>query len=159
MPQFVTNQFGPIEYTEEAAWEFPHGLPAFEDQTRFLPIEPPVYAPIVFLQSLIRPELCFLALRVGDLLPDYRLNVSSDDLAALDLEATRQPTIGEEVLCLVILSVTGNQPPTANLLAPVVVNQRNRRAVQAVRMDTAYSHQHPLPMAEVMEGEAGTSCS
>ena len=45
---------------------------------------------------------------------------------------TRQPRIGEDVLCLTVLSIreTG---PTANLLAPMVVNLHNRKAVQAMR--------------------------
>jgi flagellar assembly factor FliW len=34
--------------------------------------------------------------------------------------------------------------PTANLLAPIVVNLRNRRAVQAVAAESDYSHQHAL---------------
>ncbi|MGH9665146.1 MAG: flagellar assembly protein FliW, partial [Bryobacteraceae bacterium] len=106
------------------------------------------------LQSLIRPELCFLTLPVEVLTPDYRLNAAAEDLTALELNTAAQPKIGEEVLCLAILSVTGNQPPTANLLAPVVVNLKNRRAVQAVRLDAAYSHQHPL----AVENGEGARC-
>ena len=34
--------------------------------------------------------------------------------------------------------------PTANLLAPVVINRASGRAVQAVRSDRVYSHKHPL---------------
>ena len=47
------------------------------------------------------------------------------------------------MLCLTVLSVreTG---PTANLLAPIVVNLRNRKAVQAVAAESDYSHQHAL---------------
>jgi flagellar assembly factor FliW len=47
------------------------------------------------------------------------------------------------VLCLTVLSIkeTG---PTANLLAPVVVNLANRRAVQAVALESDYSCQHGL---------------
>lgn len=151
MPVFTTAQFGPVEYKEDAVWEFPHGLPAFEDQTRFLPIERPGYAPLVFLQSLPRPELCFLTLPVQMLIPQYQLSVTTEDLAALDLDTAAQPRIGDEVLCLAILSVTGNQPPTANLLAPVVVNLKNRRAVQAVRLDATYSYQHPVAVLEPVE--------
>jgi flagellar assembly factor FliW len=158
MSVFATAQFGPVEYKDEAVWEFPHGLPAFEDQTRFLPIERPGYSPIVFLQSLLQPELCFLTLPVQILIPDYRLNTAAEDLMALGLGTEAQPGIGEEVLCLAILSVTGNQPPTANLLAPVVVNLKNRRAVQAVRLDSVYSHQHPLAVPEPVGRLEGNRC-
>ncbi|MEO7145604.1 MAG: flagellar assembly protein FliW [Bryobacteraceae bacterium] len=149
MPQFATTQFGPIEYREDAVVEFPHGLPAFEDQTRFLAIERPGYGPIVFLQSLLRPELCFLTLPVPLVDPAYQLSLAREELAALDLQDA-----DTGVLCLAILSVAENRAVTANLLAPVVVNRANRRAVQAVRPDAVYSHQHVLP-----GGRGETPCS
>jgi flagellar assembly factor FliW len=34
--------------------------------------------------------------------------------------------------------------PTANLLAPLVINMRNLKAVQAVAAESGYSHQHVL---------------
>jgi flagellar assembly factor FliW len=60
------------------------------------------------------------------------------------LSSVRQPRIGKDVWALGIITVreTG---PTANLLAPLVINLRSLRAVQAVMRDSAYSHQHALP--------------
>ena len=60
-----------------------------------------------------------------------------------NLSPARQPRIGDDVLCLTVLTVreTG---PTANLLAPIVVNLRNRKAVQAVAPESDYSHQYEL---------------
>jgi flagellar assembly factor FliW len=65
------------------------------------------------------------------------------DLEALEFSAHHQPRIGAEVLCLAVLSIrkTGT---TANLLAPVVVNLKNYKAVQAVSPESGYSHQHLL---------------
>src|SRR5262245_52244382 len=51
MPETLTKYFGPIEYREADVAQFPTGLPAFEDETQFLVIEPPASAPIVFLQA------------------------------------------------------------------------------------------------------------
>ncbi|HLJ14301.1 MAG TPA: flagellar assembly protein FliW [Bryobacteraceae bacterium] len=157
MPQFATAQFGPIDYKEDAVLEFPHGLPAFEDQTQFIAIERPGYSPLVFLQSLLQPELCFLTLPVTVVEPRYELSVGNEDLTALDLDTMSRPRIGSEVLCFAILSVAENRPTTANLLAPVVVNLKNRRAVQAVRMDAIYSHQHTL--GTLMPASEGEPCS
>ena len=41
-----------------------YSLPGFEDRSRFLPLTFPGREPLVFLQSLDRVELCFLALPV-----------------------------------------------------------------------------------------------
>ena len=76
--------------------------------------------------------------------PVYKLAISADDLRALGLSVSRQPKIGSEVLVLTLLSIREDAPATANLLAPVVVNVANHRAVQAIRLDAAYSHEQPL---------------
>jgi len=75
--------------------------------------------------------------------PAYKLQVSGEDLDQLGLSRVRQPRIGEDVLCVAVISIreTG---PTANLLAPIVVNLRNRKAVQAVAPESDYSHQYEL---------------
>jgi flagellar assembly factor FliW len=160
MPQFVTKHFGVIEYQLEAALEFPAGVPGFEQETRFLALEQPGTQPLVFLQSLNRPDLCFITLPVQVVEPDYRLAVSAEDLRALGLAQERQPQIGTEVLCLAVVSVAEDRQPTANLLAPIVVNLKTRRAVQAIAADTGYSHQHPLlaaPQEETCSSYAGAS--
>jgi flagellar assembly factor FliW len=149
MPQALTRDFGTIEYHEDTELRFPRGLPGFEDQNRFLLIEPEALAPIVFLQSLSTPVLCFLAVSVWVVDPEYQIGITPDDLTALDLAT--QPHSGGDVLCLAILSAQDNGPSTANLLAPVVINPRTRVGVQAVRADAAYSHQHPLPFTGLEE--------
>jgi flagellar assembly factor FliW len=89
------------------------------------------------------PDLCFITMPILAVDPLYKLKLSGEDLDQLGLPQARQPPIGEDVLCLTVLSVreTG---PTANLLAPIVVNLRNRRAVQAVAPESEYSHQFVL---------------
>ncbi len=149
MPQALTRDFGTIEYHQDAELRFPGGLPGFEDQNRFLLMEPEALAPIVFLQSLSTPALCFLAVSVWLVDPEYQIGITADDLAALGLAP--QPHAGGDVLCLAILSAQDNGPSTANLLAPVVINPRTRVGLQAVRADAIYSHQHPLPSASAEE--------
>jgi flagellar assembly factor FliW len=92
------------------------------------------------------PDLCFVAAPVEAIEPAYQLELSSEDLHHLGLIENRQPPRGE-VLCLAILSAPESGRPTANLLAPVVIDRASRRAVQAVRSDSRYSHQHALAVA------------
>jgi len=56
-----------------------------------------------------------------------------------------------DVLCLAIITVPEGKPPTANLMAPLIVNRKTRLALQAIQVDSAYSHQHALPMPPVEE--------
>lgn len=144
MPMLSSRNFGPVEYQEESVFEFPAGLPGFEEERRFVPIEHAASRPIMFLQSLSRPSVCFITLPVRAVEREFSLALSAEDLRRLELSEKRQPAIGAEVLCLAIVSVAEGKMPTANLLAPVVVNLKTRRGLQAIQVESSYSHQHPL---------------
>lgn len=159
MPQLATRQFGPIEYGEEAVLEFPRGLPAFEDQTRFLLLERQGFSPIVFLQSVLRPDLCFLTLPLACVDPGYSLSVAREDLEIIGVEAAGFPLPNDRLLRLAILSVTEDRLATANLLAPVLVNLGSRRGVQAVRLDSLYSHQQKVPLPDGRGTSEDAPCS
>jgi flagellar assembly factor FliW len=149
MTPFTTKNFGLISYSHDAVIEFPSGLPGFEDRQRFLLVRFEQTDPLVFLQSLEDSSLCFLTLPVRSVAIDYRLRLTAEDLSALGLPTNRQPQIAEEVLCLTVLSLreTG---PTANLMAPIVVNLRSLKAVQAVNPDSGYSLQYVLETEQAM---------
>lgn len=142
MPIIETKNFGPISYEANSALEFPRGLPGFEDRRGFVPLHFADSDPLIFLQSVEDPGLCFVTMPVLAVDPEYRLAVASEDLQAIGLPPG-VPKIGEQVLCVTVLAIR-EDGPTANLLAPIVVNLRNRRAVQAVAPESGYSHQHRL---------------
>jgi len=144
MPSFDTKYFGPVAFETRDTIEFPRGLPGFEDRRRFLAIRQERTAPLVFLQSLEDAGLCFITTPVLAVDPEFRLNMSPEDREAAGLAAVRRPRIGKDVWTLAVISVreTG---PTANLLAPLVINLRSLQAVQAVMRDSRYSHRHALP--------------
>jgi flagellar assembly factor FliW len=143
MPTFDTKNFGRVEFEPQDTIEFPRGLPGFDDRRRFLAIRQERTAPLVFLQSLEDPDLCFTTAPVLSVDPEFRLKLSEEDLDVVGLASVRKPRLGKEVWALAVIAVreTG---PTANLLAPVVINLRSLRAVQAVMQETTYSHQHAL---------------
>jgi len=121
--------------------EFPHGIPAFETERRFRLID---REPLLFLESATNPELSFLLLPVSLIDPHYRLALSAEDRETLHASAE------SHLLCLAVITAAEDSPPTANLLAPVVVNLDCGRAVQAVRSDAVYSHRHPLLREEAL---------
>lgn len=148
MPVFQTQRLGSITYDPESAIEFPRGLPGFDDRRAFVAVRLPKADPLVFLQSLEDPGLCFITAPVEAIYAGYRLEVGEEDLALVGLPVSRRPVLGREALCLVVLSAR-ESGPTANLLGPVLINLRNRKAVQAVSLAPGYSHQHALaPEAE-----------
>src|SRR5262245_23254836 len=150
MPTIQTTFFGFLNHKPNSVYEFPDGIPGFEDEKQFVFIDQPSTKPLVFMQSVAHSEVCFLGLPIRTIEPNYRLHVSTEDLLSLSLPPDRQPEIGAEVLCLALISVSEGQPPTANLLAPIIVNLAGRRGVQAIQVDTDYSHQHTFGTEEAL---------
>jgi flagellar assembly factor FliW len=147
MPIIETQYFGKISFEPASALEFPRGLPGFESRRSFVAVTFPASEPLIYLQSLEDPGLCFITMPLLAVDPRYRLSVSKEDLGVLGLPVALQPRVGEDVLCLTVLSMR-EEGPTANLLAPIVVNLRNRRGVQAIAPEGGYSHQYELMPAE-----------
>ncbi len=144
MPKLSTVYFQELEYSNTDIYNFPAGLPGFEDQIAFLFIEQPYTRPLVFMQSLLNGSLCFLALPVLAVDPEYQLSLSSEDLAALGLDSGSIPKIGTDIGCFVLMTVTDDSAPTVNLMSPVVVNLRSHKGIQAIPAASQYSLRHPL---------------
>ena len=146
MPRLSTVYFRELEYSNDSIFDFASGLPGFEDQIAFLFIEQPQTRPLVFMQSLLNPGLCFLALPVLTIDAAYRLHLSSDDLTALEFDPDSEPKIGSEIGCFVLMTVTEDGPPTVNLMSPVVINLRSRKGIQAIPAASEYPLRHPLTL-------------
>ena len=154
MPVVATKYFGTMDYQEGSVLHLPLGLPAFESERRFVLIDRPDYAPLVFLQSLNEPSLCFLSLPASTIDPAYELALSDEDRAVL--QWGREAYLGDAgLLVLTLLSLHDGLSPTANLMAPVVLNVQNRRAVQSIRLDRKYSHEYPFALADLARNPEG----
>ena len=153
MPQLRSKYFGEMEYAPDAVFHFPEGIPGFESRREFVFLDRPHTKPLVFMQSLDDPGLCFIAIPVTVACTDYRMRLTPEDFEALKLDPSATPRIGTECLCLGLVTVTEGTGPTVNLASPVVLNLLNRRGVQSIRDDIDYSFQHPLTSAE-----AGITC-
>lgn len=156
MPVVNTEQFGPLPYEETAAIHFPRGLPGFETEQDFVILERPGAAPLVHLQSLETPSLSLLSVPVQAIEADYELLLQPEDRRAL--QCTKEGLTSETILCMAVLAVDSDGVWTANLMAPIVINLANQRAIQAVRPDQRYSHLHELASEQHAANEEQT-CS
>lgn len=141
MPWFDTNHFGRLEYAAAATLHFTEGIPGFESQHRFVVIQQPQHHPLVFLQSLDTPDLCLPALPAQVVEPGYHPCISDIDLELLGFSS--QPRIGEEAIVLALIAIH-EENPTANLLAPIIINLSTRAAAQCIDAELRYSHRHHL---------------
>ena len=140
----MSQYFGELDYSPDAVFQFPEGIPAFEDQTGFVFLDQPQTHPLVFMQSLGNPGLCFIAVPVLVADPTYRPDLSPEDLALLGLSPEPPPQIGSDILCLALVTVSKGADPTVNLASPIVLNLRNRKGLQAILPSSGYSVRQPL---------------
>ena len=85
MPVIETKNFGKISFEPESELEFPGGLPGFESRKRFVAATFAHSEPLIYLQSLEDPDLCFITMPILAIDPAYRLTMSGKDLDQLDL--------------------------------------------------------------------------
>jgi flagellar assembly factor FliW len=94
------------------------------------------------LRSLIDPDLRLVVAAPPVLFGDYEVDIDDDTAALLDLV--------DPADALVLVVVTLGQDlarSTANLLAPIVINTRTRRALQVVLTGTDQPLRAPLLVA------------
>lgn len=158
MSSVETKYFGTLPYAAESLFQFPQGLPAFEDEKIFVLIEARERAPLIFLQSMAQASLCFVALPILLVEKNYQLAIAPEDLEDLGLDDRLQPDLGADVMVLALLSLHGEFLATANLMAPIVLNVKTRRGLQAIRRDSRYSHEHPVAGEGAPEHTAAEIC-
>lgn len=140
MPDCRTKFHGLISFEPEQVLKVPQGLFGFPDEQEFLLLQLPSSRPVVFLQSIKSESLCFIALPVQLVETDYKLERKHDGSVA----AAAQLEMGKDLLCLALLTVRANQPTTANLKAPLVIDIASHTGIQVI-VEQDYSHYHPVP--------------
>lgn len=132
---FTSSLLGEVEVNEATTLHFPHGIPAFENCTRFQLFHDQDKAdPSVFwMQSLDNPDVLFSVVPPTELGLRYEIELGEDDVAALELSRP------EDAAILLMVYKAQEQadeshpvlaPLRANVRNPLVVNLAARRGLQ-----------------------------
>lgn len=135
-----TARFGEIEIEEEKIIMFSAGIPAFEEEQEFVIIPYDEESPFVFLQSVQTAELAFLMTSPFIFFPEYQFEIDDDSIEVLGIEKE------ENLLIYALLTLPGKdiKQMTANLLGPIVINQKNHQAKQIILDKSEYKTKHLL---------------
>jgi flagellar assembly factor FliW len=144
MTKVFSQYFGAFDLADREVFRFPNGLPGFEDQFQFAAHSIPGQEPILYLQSVTRPELCLITVPARTFDPSYRPDLSPEDRETLHLNSSQDAQVGSSLACQVIVTVNESRQPTVNLAAPLVINLANRIGIQIFQSGAAYSFRHPL---------------
>lgn len=137
---FSTARFGEISYAPADVLEFPWGIPGFAHLHRFLPLTLEEQPNFVWLQSLDDPAVALPTADPWQIFPDYSPRLPGYATTTLELQAPDDFTL----LCIVVVTKDAREM-SMNLLAPVVVNLKTRRARQVMLENSGYSVRETVP--------------
>ena len=140
MKTIHTVRFGDFEVEEKSIVHFAQGIPAFEDEHEFVLIPYDAESPYLFLRSCQTPDLAFLMTSPYLFFKDYEFEIDDATEKKLGLQSP------EDVAVYVLLTIPGGsiKDMTANLMAPVIINQNTLDAGQLVREKSPCQTKHRL---------------
>lgn len=128
-----TTRFGELDVAEEALFTFPMGLLGFARLKRFVVLDHRDDSPFKWLQSAEDPDVAFIITDPLFFKRDYHIAVRRQELAVIE------PGAEEDLVVSVIMTIPADpRQMSANLLAPLIFNMANRRAMQYVLTDQRY---------------------
>jgi flagellar assembly factor FliW len=133
-------KLGPLKVESDRLITFPDGIPGFPKAKRYFLVENDKGHPFGWLQAVEDPELAFVVTDPMIFHPSYQPPIPLETFKALEIDR------GELLALLVIVNVPQEDPlkMTANFMAPLVINAKNRVGKQVILHDSPYSHREPL---------------
>jgi len=121
--------------------EFVAPMPGFPDARSFVLVRVDDDGLVFSMTSVDTPELRFLVMAPSPFFPDYAPEIDDESLTAL---GAGPDDAGDLLVLLVITTGEKAADATANLMAPIVVHQRTRRAVQVILATSGLAVRTPL---------------
>lgn len=137
--QIQTKFHGKLTIQPDQTWNFPKGIPGFEDETKFalLPIEGNDMFQV--LQSIQTPTTAFIVANPYTLVVDYSFNVDEPTIDLLSIESE------QDVFVLSVISLKEPfESSTINLQAPLIFQATTKKARQMILNDNKFSLRHPI---------------
>lgn len=133
------TRFGDIEVDWEKIITIPEGILGFPNSKRYVLLDHSGDSPFKWFQSVDEPELTFIIIDPLFFKPDYRIEISRNEIPTL------QPFAPDDLSVMAIVTIKeGAKDITANLQGPLVINTKNRLAKQVVLVNTQHTTRHSI---------------
>ena len=136
-----SNLLGPLSVDPSQFITFPTGIYGFPQCRTFVLLKAQLEGTF-WLQSVEYGTLAFLLVDPFHFFDGYHVDLSPADLARL---GSSDPT-GIAVLAITTLPRRRDEPCTANLQGPILIDMQGRRGQQAVFADGPYGTREPLTL-------------
>jgi len=137
-----TTRFGTISIEEEKIISMPFGMLGFPDVRRFVMLQHKEDSPFFWYQSVDDPMLAFVIMSPFLFKPDYNVDVENGLKEMSWNEKEKQNNL--ELYVVVNIPKGVPDKMTANLIGPILINNKIHQAVQMVISDSPYTHKFPL---------------
>ena len=145
-----TKFHGELNIHPNQIWNFPKGIPGFEDETEFalLPIEENHTFQV--LQSTVTRDIAFIVANPYTLVEDYTFNIDEPTIDLLKIKNE------QDVFVLGVLSLKEPfETSTINLQAPLIFQANTKIAKQMILNENAFSMRHAIgKQVTATEGQA-----
>lgn len=134
-----STRLGELDLPDDSGFSFSHGLPGFPNQKSFVFLPYGGDSPFAFLQSTTDPDLTFVIADPFAFFTDYQFELADAVAAELGVSGDNLP----QTFCIVTIPAKPEEM-TANLIAPVLLNIRDRQGRQIVLESSRYTTRHRL---------------
>lgn len=137
--QIETKFHGQIEMDSQMIYQFPTGLPGFEEQHQFVILPIDGNDTFQVMQSTEEAGVAFVVANPYAFVPTYDLKIDEATVNSLAIEKE------EDVFVLAVVSVKEPfEQSTLNLQAPLIFNRNNQKGKQMIVNQSTYSMRHPF---------------
>ena len=135
-----TSKFGEVEVSKDSIFEFIAPIIGFSDLKQYTIIDHKPDSPFKWLQSTEDMDLAFPITLCSFFGIDYQFDIPDEEAQNLDI------TSGDDVFVCNIANIPASNPQAAtiNMLAPIVINIVNKKAMQIILKNTNFEVRHKL---------------
>ncbi|MNI38592.1 Flagellar assembly factor FliW [compost metagenome] len=135
----TTLFFGELQVEEKDVITFTQGMPGFEELTKYTMIKPDESLPFIYFQSMEEGGLSFLMTNPFQFFGDYDFELSTSIQEELKIQDQT------DISVWTVVTVNDDfSKASVNLMAPVVLNQKENLAKQIILHDSEYQIKHEL---------------
>ncbi len=132
-----TARFGELEIGSDEVIQFPEGILGFADLRQYCLVDPGDETLILWMQSLVDPNVAFPVLEPKIFKNDYIVRLSGQELKLLKLD-----NINQSIVFTILTIPRDVTQMTANLKAPIVINLKEQVGRQVVLQENEYTLKH-----------------
>lgn len=135
-----TGKFGEIEIDKSAIFNFVSPIIGFKDLKQYAIVDYKPDSPFKWLQSIEDMDLAFPITLCSFFGINYQFDIPDEEAQLLEIESA------DDVFVCNIANIPSSNPQgaTINMLAPIIVNLKNKKAMQIILKNTDFEVRHKL---------------